>query len=518
MKRWSVCLLISLILGLGLTTRVYRLGANPAGFFCDEASIGYNAYLLLKTGRDEYGKLLPFSFRSFGEYRNPVAIYTTAPFVAFLGLNEFSVRATAAFVGTLNILILYLLVKELFKKEGVALFSALFLAISPWHIQFSRFAVEQVHFTFWFTLSLWLFWRALRQEKFFLLSFLAFGVTFYTYKVAQIVLLPFLVGLFLIYRKEIAVKASKKIFWASLFLFGLFLLPFIWGLDSGTSLARWQMVSVFREGVSAESLRYVGQAYLAHFSLDFLFKTGDIDFPGHFIRRFSVRGLGELYWFQLPLLLLGLLSFSKFHQLKKSWAVLALWFALYPLGSSLTDTDGGGPLAFRSFFGVVPFQILSALGLIFLLEVIPHFASFAKHCLILIFLFIALGSFFSYLEKYHHEYPLYASGFGGWQYGPREVMKYFLSVSNRYDELFLMGNFNSPEIFIKFYDPKGLCQDRCQVGGLERLDFHKRQLWAIGFDRLGEIPPFYRLETQKIIPYPNGQPAFYLGEIKEYNF
>jgi len=37
----------------------------PPGFNADEAAFGYNAYSLLKTGRDEYGTLLPLSIKSF---------------------------------------------------------------------------------------------------------------------------------------------------------------------------------------------------------------------------------------------------------------------------------------------------------------------------------------------------------------------------------------------------------------------------------------------------------------------
>jgi len=50
-------------------------------------------------------------------------------------------------------------------------------------------------------------------------------------------------------------------------------------------------------------------SYLNQFSIDFLFTKGDIDFPGQFITRHSIRGIGQLYLFQLPFLVFGLLSF-----------------------------------------------------------------------------------------------------------------------------------------------------------------------------------------------------------------
>jgi len=96
-----------LIVGLALFLRLYQLGANPAGFFCDEASIGYNAYSILTTGKDEYGKSFPLFFQAFGEYKNPLDIYSTLPLVAAFGLNEFSVRLESVFFSILTVIAFY---------------------------------------------------------------------------------------------------------------------------------------------------------------------------------------------------------------------------------------------------------------------------------------------------------------------------------------------------------------------------------------------------------------------------
>ena len=97
--------LITLLL-IGEIMRIWDIGNNPAGFFADEASIGYNSYLILTTGKDEWGRRFPLFFRAFGEYKNPLDIYLTAPFIAIFGLNEFSVRISSAFFSTLSLLLL----------------------------------------------------------------------------------------------------------------------------------------------------------------------------------------------------------------------------------------------------------------------------------------------------------------------------------------------------------------------------------------------------------------------------
>ncbi len=53
----------------------YKLTSIPSGLNQDETSIGYNAYSVLTTGKDEYGKSYPIYFKSFGDEKLPVYIY-----------------------------------------------------------------------------------------------------------------------------------------------------------------------------------------------------------------------------------------------------------------------------------------------------------------------------------------------------------------------------------------------------------------------------------------------------------
>lgn len=104
-----------LIFILALCLRLFWLGRFPVSLNRDEAAIGWNAYSILKTGKDEWGEFLSLSFKSFGDYKMPLYIYFTVPFVALFGFSEFSVRFPSAFFGSLTVLLVYFLVKELFK-------------------------------------------------------------------------------------------------------------------------------------------------------------------------------------------------------------------------------------------------------------------------------------------------------------------------------------------------------------------------------------------------------------------
>jgi 4-amino-4-deoxy-L-arabinose transferase-like glycosyltransferase len=134
---------LAVVLAVGLAVRVVGLADNPPGFSADEATVGVNAHLVLTTGRDENGLLLPIFFPAFGEQKHPIFVYAAIPFVALLGLSETAVRLTAATMGTLTIVTVFLLARAMFgTRAGLAV--AMVLAVTPWHIHYSRTSFELI--------------------------------------------------------------------------------------------------------------------------------------------------------------------------------------------------------------------------------------------------------------------------------------------------------------------------------------------------------------------------------------
>ena len=106
------------ILCIAAFLRLWHIESVPPSISWDEAAFGYNAWSVLKTGKDEYGKTYPLLFESFGEYKLPGMVYTVALSEALFGLNEFGIRFPSALFGTLTVLVLYLLTKEYIKKQS----------------------------------------------------------------------------------------------------------------------------------------------------------------------------------------------------------------------------------------------------------------------------------------------------------------------------------------------------------------------------------------------------------------
>jgi len=505
--------LLSSILFVGFWVRIYRLDQVPSGFFGDEASIGYNAYSILHTGKDEYSVFFPIFYRAFGEFKNPVEMYSTIPSIFLFGLNEFAVRFVSVIYGVIGIFAIYLLTKELFKNNAnqvyVALLAAFFLAISPWHIHFSRAPMEGFMAYVFFTIfGLYFFLKAQYQAKFLLFAIVFFVLALYSYFPARIFIPLFCIGLFLLYYRFFL--ENKKITLISFLLLIILIIPFVYNLFfSEAGLARWKQVNIFSQPPKNQSVSgHIIHNYFSHFTVDYLFLKGDIDMPGQFIMRHSIRGMGELYLFQLPLIFLGIFYFLTKNN-KKSLSILFLWIVFYPTGNMFTFETS--VQATRAIIGVVPFQILSAAGVLFILSLIK--GNFMKIIAANIFLLVILFSFKNYLYRYFILYSSYSSDFWGWQYGPRDIIHYFAHEQNTYDDEVLQPDFNAPYIFFKFYAPTDC--EKCKLGTPDSSYVpNRKQIFAITPTYMTTHNNF-QYKIIKTIYYPNQNPAFYITTIAQ---
>ena len=294
----TILLLVVLLAGF---LRFASLGTNPPGLYCDEASKGYEAYSIMNTGKDRWGTKLPVFFRLFGEYNEGLYIYAIVPFVKIFGLNEFSVRMPSALIGFLSVAFLFFLVRDWF-NERTALLCSLFLALSPWHIHLSRVCFRAVFLPFFLIGGLYFLNTAFRKKKWHLyLSTLFFALSMYTYSIA-IVFVPILfTGIFIIYWNKL--KGLKKEIIISAALFLIMMIPTIHYsiANHGMFTTRFNSISVFsaNESMFGAIKAFIGNM-LSYYSPAYLFFKGDS------LLRHSPAGFGQLYIFQLPLLLAGI--------------------------------------------------------------------------------------------------------------------------------------------------------------------------------------------------------------------
>src|SRR3989344_5975196 len=102
MNKW-----LFLILMLAAFLRFWQLGNVPPSASMDEASIGWNAYSVLKTGVDEYGEFPLISQRGYDDWRRSTYLFLTIPFIALLDLQIVAVRLPAVILSILTIWAMY---------------------------------------------------------------------------------------------------------------------------------------------------------------------------------------------------------------------------------------------------------------------------------------------------------------------------------------------------------------------------------------------------------------------------
>ena len=496
-------LLLLLIFLLASFLRLKNLAVDPPGFYTDEASVGFNAYKILTTARDEHGKFIPIFFEAFGEYKNPFAIYPVVPFIAAFGPTETSVRLAQVMFGLLDILLIFFLARALF-NSAVGLLSAFVMAISPWHIHLSRFNIES-HNAFLFFIIGGSFFLVLAKKnkwkfKWLFLASVFFAFSFYTYFATRIFTPLFLAGILIFWRKDFMnlFKKYKSRTYFAIFIFLLILIPFIVHMASGAGFSRFNQVSRKTDLRSGLSL------YLKHFEPKFVFFYGDADYPGQQIIRHSVSGMGLFYKWQLPFFAAGLLFLIFVSKAQKDARNLVfLMLALYPLGTVVSDAMT--PYATRSVIGVVPYTLLVSYGIWRFYRVL----TFMPLKLVFV-LVVGLASVF-YLNRFWSLYKTYenrAYGYSGFQYGAREVVQFFMS---RGDSIKILdGGFDGKQAYLNFYS-KGSCEG-CYASDPNYEDSSVKKLIAVSVDNLDAFNSRYEGLVVKKIYYPDNREAFYIFE------
>lgn len=529
----KIAAILVLIACLSVFLTVFQKTPTPPGFNADEAAFGYNAYSLLKTGRDEYGAFLPLRLKSFGDYKMPLYSYLSVPFVGLFGLNEFSTRALNIFLSFLFPFAVYLLALELFKSKRVAVAAAFLSSVSLGLHIISRHAHEAYLAAFLTTITAYFFLRVLRKyDPGSMAAFFTSAVLLlFSYHPGRL-----FAGMFFAFAAVYAFLKRKH------FLFPLLLLVMV-GLFSLTDLAynpsRLKSLAFFNnEGFQLKiaelktegGIRYlynpvfVGAKeilldHLTYFSPQFLIGNGDENY------RFGYPGMSILTPLEYGLFLIGLFYLFKEKE-RWRWFMVVLLLAT-PLSASLSWSKGS---LTRSLFLLVPVMILASYGAVMLLQEIKR-----KYRPAVAFFGVALLGFFLVFswDFYLFHYSKRLIVIHAWQAGYAQVNSYIKENYGKFDKFYITRDIGQPYIFTLFYlqYPPRLYQKQAaltgpdeygfgQVNGFDKFEFdfknpaHLKGKSAV----IGSIDNFKatigidpkRLRTIAV----NGEPMFQIYEVK----
>jgi len=523
-----------IILIVAILIRFINIGSVPS-LNADEAALGYNAYSLIQTGKDEHGISWPLHFKSFGDYKPGGYVYLAIPFVKILGLTPMAVRLPNLILSILTILFLYKLILLLSKNNKLALLTATVLTFSPWHIHFSRGAWESSAALSFIIIGTYFFFKSINEKfiKNFSIFIIFYVLSLYIYHSARLIAPLLALTLVVLYFKNLIKKLPQILIPIA---FGILLAtPVMYSFlnNGGTAriggvgltadqgpinranelLNQHNNIKLINRAMHNKRVLYLiswGQKYTSHFDFNFLCINGDE------VPRSKIPEMGQIYLFELPFLLLGLIFLLKtiiYNQKTKIFIIAFLLIA--PIASSLTYQ---APSALRALSMVIPLSILIALG-------IYSFFSLFKNKNILkavsIIFIIIYGYFIAYylddyFVHYTKRYP-YA-----WEYGFDQLVPYLESQKNNYNQIYVTNKYDQPYILFLFfskYPPEKIQKEiklttPDQYGFSTVLNFDKYNFQEIDWDKIpskslvvtsDEIIPS---EPFKVINFPNNQPGF----------
>lgn len=506
------------ILILSALLRFLSLEHTPPSLNWDEISHGYNAFSVLKTGRDEWGELLPLIFRAYGDYKLPAYIYLTAVSEAIFGLSTFSVRFVSALAGLVTVIFTYLLVLELGRRGGLvkfdnlekdqptitnhrslALLSAFLVAVEPWTLFVSRGAFEANLSLAFITSGTFFFVKGVKNAKHLVPAAIFLGLSAWSYNSARIFVPVFILVFVVIYRIELAEQFIKENL--SVKLSGFILLILLGGmflqLVNPIGQARYNKVAILDEGAisrivesrntsslsptlaravhnkPAFFLKEFTINWISHFKGDFLFTEGGTQY------QFSVPDTGLLYLISLPFLLVGVFVLIKLRT--KEAAIILFWFFLGPIASSITRE---APHVLRSITMLPAPMVITACGFWAVARKIQKRVAIVKgqtaiKVFLVGYLSLLFFSLFGYLSNYYGEYRRDYSW--SWQYGYREVIQYTKAHYSDYEKIIVTKKYGEPHEFFLFFWPWDPADYRSDP---ELIRFEQSEwFWVDAFDK-----------------------------------
>ncbi len=469
-------LLILAVILLAFFIRIYRIDQVPASLYYDEVDLGYQARSLLETHHDYRGRQSPFYVLSFNDPRVPIPAYLTAISTLLFQTEEYQVRMPTVILGTLIVLLSFLLVRLWTASYWAGLVTALVFATNPWQIQNSRWALEQVYCGFFLLLTIYTFFSAINRRSFklLLLSSALLGLSVYTYRVMSLLsplIFVSLVGCFL---KELK-KFSPKWLISAAIIYGLLVGPFIYFTAlAAPDIPRIQQVGIFSDKLEpiliqrnreldsgdfanpvlgksavwyskifhnkiASNIKSFSNNYLETFSSEFLFISGTHN------PRESAGRMGELLTIDLVAYLIGF-YWVVTHRKQKKYLFLAILFLITPIPSALTMD--GAKHGSRLFIVSSPLLIIVGLGL-WRLFIWARHHKFSTQIYLFITMFWLI-SFVFYLHQYFVHFPIESARDYG--YGFKQAMLNIKRLSPDYQHVYMVGNNDPPMIYFLFWN------------------------------------------------------------------
>lgn len=524
---------------LAFILRIYKLGEIPSGFYNDESLYGYEAYSILKTGKDQYGNRFPVVFKAFGDFRPGLNIYATVPFIAVGGLTEFSTRLPSAVFSALTAIIIFFLSYELWNNFYAAASASLLFSLSGWSLQFARMSHETNLATFLVASAIYLFIKGLKNGRYMILSFVVFSVSVYAYYTTRVFVPLWLVTALFFCRSRIYPKIKYAIL--GLVLMTVLSLPLLkvmtdkeMGWSRVDSISLWGdpgiilgiNVSRGEDKITASPMSIVfhnklldgvvafSKSFLSHFDPKFLFLQGDPQ------ELYQTPNIGIVFLTEFIFVVIALDKLRKRRDpyifILLSWAIIGL------LPDSLTRLYPAAP---RIHLVLPLVSLLGGYGIQTVLVKYKGKYDYRFKLLIGVFILMTVFQLSYFLHQNFIHVPVrYAKE---WHYGLKEVAYEIKAREDKYDKIWISRDAREwiNYLFYFRYPPEKIqkeikLSEKNEFGLGSVYTFSKYIFddipWNMAYMKntlfVGKPTNFRDLVKKPLytIYYPDNEPAFYI--------
>jgi hypothetical protein len=330
------------------------LATAPLGAYVDETSIGYNAWAISAHAVDEHGAHLPLYFTAFGEFKNPVYIYSLSALLRILPLTVTTERLPAAIFGLLTCLFITLIAWRRSRSLPLTLLALTLVGLTPWLTIESRVGFEVISMVAAVSGALWCL--SIAQDggraRWYLAAGCCLAVAVFAYSTGRVAVALFAVALVI---AECWRPSPRLGVWLAALapVAAAYAVLEAWNLaHPGALIARFNAISIAAGGVPPTTVvaRFLGN-YATYFGPDFLFVEGD-----HRSRHATQFG-GMLLWVTLPLIVAGVVAAWRLRRHRFMRFVLLGTLAA-PVSAALTEESV--PHALRAAV-LLPFLLVLAI-------------------------------------------------------------------------------------------------------------------------------------------------------------
>ena len=499
----------------------------PNGMFTDEIRIGYVAWELSNGNFQNF--VPPFFYKHYQYGFGALPVLLSVPIIKIFGLYEWTTRFASSFYAFLGLVISYYSLKLL--RVRSALVTIIVVLLTPIFYFLSRTNFGHAHSFFAFQLGIIIYlYAAITKKHIYILNIIS-GIVFAFAALGNGIFIP-LIPLYVLalcmmelFIAQDKVKSFKRLFFLGVGFLLIYSSIVIFHLTDPSANQR------FKDKTTQNGIPYAEKFiknYLKYF--DVIFLTFDVEYLPTYknvILRYMVQKNGILHMSTVLLTIICLIAVRKEKNLVHKLIIRSsiIWLLLTPLSDIATTPDNGQPYIY-ALYGIVfslPFTISYSLDYLYtsLTQTEKYNLNYWwKYIFFLSVIIAFLVQTVCFLNEYK-KYPIYSSGYWGWQWGPKEIISYYKSQENKYDEMYIEPYFNDTTNYLGFYNQEFDCK-KCRLGFLDNYDPLKKQLFTVRIESYLQQPIYQTFNVKKVFSYPQHNPLFvtfdntnFQGEVKK---